>query len=522
MDNKLINIVRLIGLIISFFFLMGVPQSFAQNNKAKGEKIQLLDAVYMGINKKIDQNAKAIVGNVKLQQGDVFMYCDSVYLYAEENNFKAFGNVHLVKGDSIEVYSDTLYHFGNQKLSKFRGNVVMNDQSMKLYTDSLNYDMLINQAYYMNGGRIIDSASTLVSKIGRYFTNREVFYFQDSVVVSNDKMVLNTDILEYHSKSNMAYFEGPTTMVSDTNHVYAEHGWYDMGKEFGHINKNVRYTNQHQTLDCDTLIYHKKDMYAEAFSNVVLRSLKDSAVLTSNYVFYNEANQSAIATDSATMIQISASDTTYLHADTLRSYIDTASGIRNIFGYYHVQLFGNSVQMRCDSIAFSFADSTVRLFGQPVIWSDSSQLKALNIQFRIVDNELKEVYLKENAIIISQNDSLHYNQIKGFEITGFLELQKLKKAVVNRRSETIYYLEDENTGELSGMNKTRCRQMNIYFKNGLAERVVWLSEPVGQVLPMEQLNGANMYFNEFEWLDFLRPQNRFDIYNWQNHSSKIK
>ena len=178
--------------------------------------------------------------------------------------------------------------------------------------------------------------------------------------------------------------------------------------------------------------------------------------------------------------------------------------------------------MRCDSIACSFADSTVRLFGQPVMWSDSSQLKALNIQFRIVDNELKEVYLKENAIIISQNDSLHYNQIKGFEITGFLDNQKLKKAVVNRRSETIYYLEDENTGELSAMNKTRCRQMNVYFKNGLAERFVLLSEPVGQVLPMEQLNGANMYFNEFEWLDFLRPQNRFDIYNWKTHDSKIR
>lgn len=512
---------RLVGVFILICFLLASFPSVAQKDKQKGEVVKLLDATLMGINKRIDKNAKRIIGNVKLQQEDVFMYCDSVYLYSELNNFKAFGNVHLVKGDSIEVFSDTLYHYGDRKLSKFRGNVKMFDKNMKLYSDSLNYDMMNNQAYYVSGGRIVDSASTLISKVGRYFTSREIFFFQDSVVVTNDKMVLSTDTLEYHSNNNMAFFRGPTTMVSDTNHVYAEHGWYDLGKEFGHIDKNVRYTNLHQTLDCDTLIYHKKNMYAEAFSNVVMTSLRDSAILTSNYVFYDEANQSAIATDSATLIQISASDTTYMHADTLRSYVDTLNGdVRNIFGYYHVQLFGNSVQMRCDSIAFSFSDSIVRLFGNPVIWSDSSQLKALNVHFRIVDNELKVVYLKDNAIIISQNDSVHFNQIKGFEITGLLEQQKLKKAIVNRRSETIYFLEDENTGELSAMNKTRCRQMNIYFENGLAQRIIWLSEPVGQVLPIEELNKANMYFKEFEWLDNLRPKHRYDIYNWKPYTPK--
>lgn len=511
-----------VGIIILLFGLLSSLLGTAQNEKSKGDKIVLERAKYMGTNQRIDKNAKSIVGDVKLRQGDdVYMYCDSVYLYTEQNKFKAFGNVHLTKGDSVEVFSDTLYHFGNRKLSKFRGNVMMMDKTMKLYTDSLNYDMMINQAYYINGGKIVDSASTLTSNIGRYFTTKEMFFFKDSVVVRNDEILMRTDTLEYFSKSNMAFFKGPTTMISDTNQVYAEHGWYDMGRDFGHIDKNVRYTNQHQTLDCDTLIYNRKDLFAEAFSNVVLTSLKDSMILTSNYVYYNEANQSSIATDSATLIQISANDTTYLHADTLRSYVDTLNGeMRNIFAYYHVQLYGKSVQMRCDSIAFSFRDSIVRLFGNPVIWSDSSQLKAKNIHFMIVDNELKRVYLKDNAIIISENDSLHYNQIKGFEITGFLKNQKLTKAEVNRRSETIYYLEDEKTGELSAMNKTRCRQMNVYFENGLAERVVWISEPVGQVFPLEDLNEGNMFFNEFEWLHYLRPMNRMDIYKWKTYIPK--
>jgi lipopolysaccharide export system protein LptA len=219
------------------------------------------------------------------------------------------------------------------------------------------------------------------------------------------------------------------------------------------------------------------------------------------------------------MIQISKSDTTYLHADTLLSYLDSVGGdVRNVFAYYKVQMYSDKIQMRCDSIAFSFRDSTVKLFGNPVIWSDSSQMKAEKIHFRIVNNELTDIFMKENAIIIEEKDTIHYNQIKGFEITAHLIEHKLQKTYVNRRSETIYYLEDK--GELSGMNKTRCRQMIVYFKNGQANQVVWISEPEGQVLPMKDLDQGNMYFNDFEWLKHLRPMKRDDIYNWQPYTPK--
>lgn len=508
-----------IGILLFMLICLINFQSFAQKDTAKISRVLLEDADYIGISKFIAQNAKRIIGNVELQQDDIVMYCDSAYLFAEKNNFHAYGNVHLIKGDSIEVFSDTLYHLGNKKKSKFRGNVVMLDKNIKLYTDSMDYDMMQNTANYFNGGKIIDSASTLESEVGYYFTNREVFFFKDSVVVTTEKYTMYTDTLEYQTQTNMAVFQGPTTVVSDSNKLYAERGWYNTEKDLARINQNARYTNQNQTLDCDTLFYNRDEGYGEAFSNVIMKSLKDSIHLTSNYAFYNEITESSIATDSATLIQISASDTTYLHADTLRSYIDSADGsVRNIYAYYKVQMFSDNVQLRCDSIAYSFKDSVVRLFGNPVIWSDSSQLKAKKMHFQIVDNELEKVFLKENAIIISEKDTLYYNQIKGFEITGDLENHELKYAEVNRRSETIYYLEEE--GKINSMNKTRCRKMDVYFENGRAKRVVWISEPKGKVLPLKDLNKGNMFFNEFEWLDFLRPKKLKDIYHWKPYVPK--
>ncbi|MFO7864914.1 MAG: OstA-like protein [Salinivirgaceae bacterium] len=502
-----------------FMLILGVQTAFAQKTGEKGGRIDLKRADFLGTNQRIDKDAKRIIGNVKLQQDDVFMYCDSVYLYAALNDFKAFGNVHLVKGDSIDVYSDTLYHFGNRRLSKFRGNVVMHDKRVKLYTDSLDYDMILNQAFYLNGGKIVDSSSVLESKVGRYYTRREQFFFEDSVVVKNESFDMFTDTLEYHSKTKMAYFRGPTTVVSDTNTIYAERGWYDLERDYGRIHKNARYSNNSQTLDCDTLYYDRNKRYGEAFSNVVMKSLTDSVVLTSNYAYYNEIDKSSLATDSATMIQISASDTLYMHADTLLSYVDSIDAdMRTILAYYKVQVFSENIQMRCDSIAYSFRDSLIKLFGNPVMWSDSNQMKAKTIHFRVVDNELTDVYMKDNAIIITENDSIHYNQIKGFQITGHLIAHELQKAIVDRRSETIYYLEDE--GQLTGMNKTRSRQMDVYFQEGKPHRIVWLSEPTGKVLPLSDLNPGNMFFNEFEWLDHLRPKERKDIYNWKPYVPK--
>ncbi len=505
---------------ILLILILVLLSNFATAQKEEEDsRVELKGADLLGINKFIAKDAKRFLGNVKLKQDDVWMYCDSVYMYPDKNNFTAFGNVHLIKGDSIEVFSDTLFHYGNQKKSMFRRNVIMIDKNIKLYTDSLDYDMKRNRAYYFNGGKIVDSASTLESEFGHYFTDREVFFFKDSVVVTTEDYQMFTDTLEYHSNSNKAIFRGPTTVVSDSNKLYAERGWYDTDKDLAHIYQNARYTNNSQTLDCDTLYYNRKLKYGEAFSNVEINSLEDSITLTSEYAFYNEADESSIATDSATLIQYSEADTTYLHADTIRSYMDTVGeGVRNIYAYYHTQMYSRNVQIRCDSIAFSFRDSIVRLFGKPIIWSDSSQMTAKKIHFRIVDNELENIFMKEDAIIIEEKDSVHYNQIKGFEITAYLDNHELNKANIDRRSQTIYYLEEDE--EITSMNKTRCRQMIVYFKDGQASRVVWISEPEGKIIPLKKLNEGNMFFSEFEWLDYLRPKKRSDIYIWKEYKPR--
>jgi lipopolysaccharide assembly outer membrane protein LptD (OstA) len=85
-----------------------------------------------------------------------------------------------------------------------------------------------------------------------------------------------TDTLEYHTKSNRAIFKGPTTVLNDSNRFYAERGWYNTQRDFGHIHQNASYSNDDQTLDCDTLIYNRIGMHnmEKHLVMLIIKSLK--------------------------------------------------------------------------------------------------------------------------------------------------------------------------------------------------------------------------------------------------------
>ena len=51
------------------------------------------------------------------------MTCDSAYLNEEAQSFEAFGNVHMVQGDTINMYSRYLFYDGITKVARLRHNV---------------------------------------------------------------------------------------------------------------------------------------------------------------------------------------------------------------------------------------------------------------------------------------------------------------------------------------------------------------------------------------------------------------
>ena len=68
---------------------------------------------------------------------------------------------------------------GNVRLINIR-------QGTTLTSDTLNYDLENNIAYYQDYGQIVDSTNTLTSIIGQYFMNQDLAYFYKDVKVQNE------------------------------------------------------------------------------------------------------------------------------------------------------------------------------------------------------------------------------------------------------------------------------------------------------------------------------------------------
>ena len=295
--------------------------SFSQ----KVKRIELLHANKLKGGGALGINVKRLIGNVSFKHENAIMYCDSAYFNSNENIIDAFSNVHIIQGDSLNLYGDFLKYNGNTKIAMVRNNVRLIHGDATLTTDSLDFDRNINQAHYFNYGKIVDSENDLTSIHGYYYSNLKNYIAVDSVVLVNSRYTMTSDTLKYNTFTDISYFSGPTTIISDSNIIYCENGWYDTKNDISQFNKNAYIINGSQKLLGDSLFYDRNEGIGKAFKNVEIIDTTQKIIIKGEKAIYFENPEIVTITDSAVLEQSSDNDTLFLHADTLRikTYTDT-------------------------------------------------------------------------------------------------------------------------------------------------------------------------------------------------------
>ncbi len=482
----------------------------------KTTKVELLHADAIKFDKSISNGARRLVGNVKFKQDSTIMVCDSAYFYADKNMFDAFSNVQLYKvsDKSISIKSDFLQHDGDQKLARFRKNVIMRDKKVTLTTDSLDYNTLKDIGYYLYGGTIVDSASTLVSQKGHYYHRENLVFFKDKVEVNHNKgeYQIFTDTLKYNTVSKIIFIHGPTEFYNDTNYMYAEFGWYNTRTDRAQFQKKAFYSNPKQQLKADTLFYDRKAKFGQGFSNVVLTDTTQKLTVTGHYLEMHQEPQKMLVTKKAQVKQLLEGDTLYMHADTIRAQYDSTGLYRQFLAYHRVKIYKSNFQAKTDSLFFSMKDSTIQFHGSPVLWVESNQINAEFIEGFIVNQKMDRFKLHNTGFIISREDSLHFNQIKGKEIIGYFKNNQLSRIDVMKKSETIYFPVDENG--LVGVNKGTSTNLTIYMRQNKVNRIVYRETPNATMYPMGELQEKELKLKDFIWLEGFQPKKPTDIFIW--------
>lgn len=460
----------------------------------------------------VNPDIQVLKGRVRFRHDDAILTCDSAHLNRRTNSIDAFSNVRIVQGDTLFIYGDVLYYSGQTKLARIRGNVRLLNRNTTLTTDSLNYDRVSQLAYYFTGGKIVDPENTLTSVWGQYSTATDNALFRNNVQLKNPNFVMKSDTLMYNTRSHIANIVGETHIIyRDDTQIFTQKGWYNTQTERSMLlNRSVIANNEGKSLTGDTIFYDNAKRYGEAFGSVVLKDTVQQSTLYGNYIYYNEERELGIATDSALLVDWSTEQHLYIHADTLKTYQDSA--YHQARAWFNVRFYREDLQGLSDSLRYSSRDSVLHLLNQPVVWQEQQQYSAQAIRVYIRNKGIERVVLDQSAMTVEKVDSIHYNQIVGQEITAHVDSNKIQRVEVDGNAETVYFVHDEADNSLMGANRTESSRVVMHFKDENIDRIVLTAASSGVFYPLHLLTNEIKYLPGFFWIEGQRPQTPLDVF----------
>lgn len=455
---------------------------------------------------------KILIGDVVLIHDGTYFYCDSAVINNERNDFRAFGKVYVLMSDSVELYGDRLTYEGNTKVAHVYDNVRLIDKKTTLYTEYLIYYRLQKKGTYNQGGRIVDDENVLTSRIGEYYSTLNEYFFTDSVTVTTPEHVIKSDTLRYNTQSETVHFRGYSTLTSKDDFMFAYKGWSDTKNDITSLKNHAMVKHKHHIIYGDSVYFDKTQEYGYAEKDAVLMDTEKEMVVEGQTVEYILQESYAYATDSAFAVLIDNNDSLFLHADTLKMLFDSANKFDRLLAYDKTKFFRKDMQGACDLLIYNLKDSIISMYQEPVLWSGKNQLTSDSLKIFMTNNAIDSLSMYNSAFIVSEDSMNTYNQIKGRDVVAFFKRNEMDKIRVNGNSETIYYIRDENTKAIIGVNKALSSNMVITLENREMIEILYLDNPKATLYPITDITPEEQKLKGFKWLDYMRPKKKEDIF----------
>ena len=518
------TIIRIVGVVLVALFTIhcslftNASAAKRKPKRVQDKRVYLVHADVLHYDQYENREAQILNGKVQFRHSGATLHCDSAYFYEASNSFEAFGHVRMYQGDTLSLFSDYAFYDGNDEMAIARYNVQLKNRKTTLYTDSLNFDRLYDNAYFFEGGKMVDGNTTLVSDWGEYNTKSKLAVFNYNVRMRSKDMFLTTDTLYYDTRTSTAEIVGPTDITSGKSHIYSERGFYDTRNDRARLLDRSVMTNQGKTLVGDSVFHDEKTGISKAFRNVIYTDTVNKNKLTCEYGEYNDETGYAMCTDRAVSIDYSQRDSLFMHADTFKIYtfnINTDSVYRKIHAYNKVRAYRIDVQAVCDSLVYNSQDSCMTMYHDPIVWNQNQQLVGDEIQVFMKDSVVDHAHVIGNAFSVEQlPDRENYNQISSKEMFAYFKNGDIDEAHAKDNVLIIYYPVDEADSSLIGLNYTETAELKMFMENRKMKKI-WMPKAEGTLYPMSQIPPDKKYLPGYAWYDYIRPLSRLDIFVWR-------
>lgn len=437
-----------------------------------------------------------LVSNVHLRHDSTDLYCDSALFFIETNTFEAFGNVLLQRGDSIELICDSLVFYGNENLAKARSNVYLRKDTVKLFSDNVEYNIDEQHAKYINHGKVINVLDTLESEVGFFDFVEKSIALKTDVYSRNSSVKCNSHFLDYNTETNHLKLKDNVVLKTDSSVVFLDKADYDDFTKKISGKGNIKALYQNYTVYSDSIQMLTTDSILWAWDNVHVIDSNRQTQLKSNYSELYKKTEFGLFQDSVYIEIIEDLDTMYLYSDSLTLNRTERKTVINAVG--DVKIWRPDIQAVCDSINFNQNSGIISLNKKPIAWMNEQQIVSDTMRIKLQNNELDSMFFIGHVFMIKteiQNMDL-FSQIKGRQIDVNVESKSLESTFVNGNAEVIYCMFTKD--KFDGLNTMNGAKLKMSFKNRDISKVIYLSLIDGKYIPSQHVTKKNRFLLDFK------------------------
>jgi lipopolysaccharide export system protein LptA len=512
-----------------------------------------------------------LAGTVGIRQGKTLFYCDSLVLNSLTKILEAYGNVHIID-DTTQIYSDYLQYFTDRRFAVLQRNVRLTDGRNRVNTEQLEYDVPSKTATYKNGGRVATGKSVITSDEGVYYSDTKDIFFRRNVEMKDPSTYLKTDSILYNTETQLATMVSPTYIRDSSGRVInTKAGTYSVKTRSATFTGRTSIDDKCLRIVGDRIASDDATGIVQIEGRAILIDSCQGVNILADRIFANKKTGAYLATRKPLMIIRQEKDSIYVAADTLFSarltdlvrsesvrrqdslvssvlkkdtvQKDSAvivkamvppkakpvvkgkgttraaapadpardSSNRYFEAYRNVRIFTDSLQAVGDSLFYSFRDSVFRLFKNPVVWNKKNQVSGDTIYLYTKNKKADRIRVFNNSFLASEVQPGIYNQVKSTRLDGFFKEGTIDSVRCKGFAESVYFMQD-NDSAFTGINQTSADILDVFFRKGDLQRVVYRSNVSGTVWPIRQKSPEEVKLKGFGWYDNRRPKTKYDLF----------
>lgn len=475
--------------------------------------------------------------------------------YNTKDSIAIFSNGAALKNDDGNIIESIngIYQ-SKEKLLTFRDSVQMFTDSVFIITNKLDYKTDTDVAYFGEETTAWrEGGNMLYANSGRFNRRSNLFIFDKDGYILTKEQELWADLLHYYRNTgNADLFNNIQVLDTVQSSIgLADKAIYRPNPRMVQLTENPAvgmYSLEEGVADtlflrADTIKYYTKRMYEVDSSAIKLAQerlqlsaidpiaihdkerrearTKKTAVpgigaaaknlnqLAEGKLSDADASGNLLAVVDTLSVKDKLSEADSLIVAEPAVQLDTTEVIF-LDAFRNVKFHRSDVQGVCDSLVYTGLDSMARFYINPAMWQDGkNQFTADSIQAHIKNEQLNKINLISNAFIATQEDSIHYNQIKSTEMAAYFSNNELYRFDALGGVSAIFYLEEN--GELTLMDSEECKMLTARIKDNQIQRTRSIQDLKQNVYPLYNLPLDQQRLRGFLWRGDERPKTRFEV-----------